>query len=163
MNKYLILGTIVVILGAGTFFVLRNRSPKTEIKEPSDTPQFVEQLSPDKYPKVSLQFSSDAHYVTVNISNIHSNQLEYNLVYEATIKGNKIQTGVNAQANVSGQSTYSKKQLLGSESSGKFTYHTNIQNAVLELTLRDSSGRSLFTSTYPFSVSPGESVELTPY
>jgi len=30
----------------------------------------------------------------------------------------------------------------------------------MELTLRDSGGRSTFTQTYPFTVSPGSSMKL---
>jgi len=108
-----------------------------------------------------LDFSSDGHYVTVNISNIHSDQLEYNLIYDATVKKDRIQTGVNAAAKLNGKSEYSYRQLLGSESSGKFTYHANIQNAMMELTLRDAANRSIFSATYPFTISPGKSQILT--
>jgi hypothetical protein len=50
---------------------------------------------------------------------------------------------------------------LGSESSGKFTYHENITNAVMELTLRDENKYSIFTATFPFTVSPGKTIELS--
>lgn len=162
MSKKWIVGIVVIVLLSIGFFLLRrtpNVAPQSEV---GPTPGFAEQLSPDKYPQVSLNFSSDAHYVTVNISNIHSDQLEYNLIYEAVIKKDRIQTGVNASAKLNGKTEYSYKQLLGSESSGKFTYHTKIENAVMELTLRDLQNRSVYNATLPFTVSPGQSVELTP-
>lgn len=129
---------------------------------PTPTEEPVVELAPEDQPKISLKFSSDSHYVTVNITNLHATALEYNLIYEATVKKDRIQTGVNAATSLDSQTTYSKEQLLGSESSGHFTYHANIQNAVMELTLRDSIGRSIFTATYPFTVTPGKSLELSP-
>lgn len=162
MSKKWIVGIVVIVLLSIGFFLLRrtpNVAPQSEV---GPTPGFAEQLSPDQYPKVSLDFSSDSHYVTVNITNIHADQIEYNLIYDATVKGNKIQTGVNASAKLDGKTEYSYKQLLGSESSGKFTYHSKIENAVMELALRDSAGRSVYNTTLPFTISPGQSVELTP-
>ena len=111
---------------------------------------------------IKIAISSDLHFATVTLSNLHADSLEYNLIYDATVKGNKIQTGVNASAKLDGKSEYSYKQLLGSESSGKFTYHSKIENAVMELTLRDSANRSIFTASYPFTVSLGESISLQP-
>jgi len=138
------------------------RSRSTLGPTPTPTEEPVIQLEPEKHPRVSLKFRADGHYVTVNISNIYAQAVEYNLIYDAKVKNNKLQTGVNASAKLDGQSTYSKEQLLGSESSGKFTYHANITNAVMELTLRDAAGRSIFTTTYPFEVSPGKTIDLAP-
>lgn len=163
MSKKIAIGFSSVVLVLASFFVLKSKftSPKST-PTPTPTPEQAAQLDGEKQPKVSLSFSADSHYVTVNIANLHADQLEYNLIYDATVKKSQIQTGVNAAAKISGQSTYSKQQLLGSESSGKFTYHTNIQNAVMEITLRDNSNRSVFTSSYPFSVTPGKSLDLSP-
>lgn len=162
MQKKLVIGAIALALIAGGFFLVRK--PKTSNSQPAATanPIIAEQLTPDQYPKVSLEFSSDAHYVTVNITNIQADQIEYNLIYDATVKGNKIQTGVNSSAKLDGKTDYSYKQLLGSESSGKFTYHTKISNAVMELTLRDSQNHSVYNATLPFTISPGKSVDLSP-
>ncbi|MEK9200656.1 MAG: hypothetical protein AAB909_01645 [Patescibacteria group bacterium] len=151
---------IIVILFGGVFTakkILTTHNP-----QPTPTLAPLQELTEDQYPTVSLKFSSDGHYVTVDIINIHSDQLEYNLIYDAVVKGNKIQTGVNASAKQEGSTTYSKQQLLGSESSGKFTYHTNIKNAVMELTLRDAGNRSVYSATYPFEVIPGSTADLKP-
>jgi uncharacterized membrane protein YdfJ with MMPL/SSD domain len=154
------LGAIAVLLIAG--FFVRSFGTKGKITaKPTPMPSAAEQLSPDKQPKVSLAFSSDAHFATVTLSNLNADQMEYNLIYEAKIKNSRNQTGVNDSQNVAGKSTYTKKQLLGSESSGKFTYHEDIQNASMELTLRDADGRSIFTATYPFKVTPGQTVSLS--
>lgn len=163
MSKKWIIGIVIIVLLSAGFFLFRrtpNVAPSLSRDEVGPTPGFAEQLTPDQYPKVSLDFSSDAHYVTVNITNINADQIEYNLIYDATVKGSKIQTGVNASAKLDGKTEYSYKQLLGSESSGKFTYHTKIENAVMELALRDSAGRSVYNSTLPFTISPGQSIDL---
>ena len=151
----------MILVIAGAVIYSSHKGSRGLTARPTPSPQTVQQLPADKQPQVSLQFSSDAHYVTVDISNLYANQLEYNLIYDATIKNSKLNTGVNAAADVTGKSTYSQKQLLGSESSGKFTYHENIANAHMELTLRGAQGRSIFTATYPFAVKPGSSISLT--
>ncbi len=157
----LALGAVVVLIVAGAIIYSAQKGGGKLVVRPTPSPAVIEQLPAEKQPKVSLEFTRDAHYVTVDISNLNADQLEYNLIYDATVKNNsQIQTGVNAAANIKGKSTYSQKQLLGSESSGKFTYHENIKNASMELTLRDSSGHSVFTATYPFEVKAGGGVVL---
>ena len=159
---WLAAGAVVVLVVAGAVIYMAQKGGGKLVVSPTPSPAIVQQLSAEKQPKVSLEFTKDAHYVTVDISNLNADQLEYNLIYDATVKNNsQIQTGVNASANVKGKSTYSQKQLLGSESSGKFTFHEHIKNANMELTLRDLSGRSIFTATYPFEITPGKSVELS--
>ncbi|KKU28425.1 MAG: hypothetical protein UX80_C0001G0051 [Candidatus Amesbacteria bacterium GW2011_GWA2_47_11b] len=163
MNKWLPIASAVVALGISAGIVLYFKGkPNSPLATPTPIPDVAVQLAPDKQPQIELKFSSDGHYVTVSLSNLNANQLEYNLIYDAMVKSSKLQTGVNATANISGKSIYSQKQLLGSESSGKFSYHEKITNAVMELALRDSSGRSIFTATYPFTVKAGSSSTLTP-
>ncbi len=156
-----IAGAVVVLAVASVIiYSAKKNGGSLPTPSPSPTPEIVEQLPVDKQPKVSMSFSSDAHYVTVNITNISASSLEYNLIYDATVKGSSLQTGVNASTQLKGETTYSKKQLLGSESNGKFTYHANIKNAVMELSLRDSNNSSVYSATYPFSVVAGSSVDL---
>lgn len=128
---------------------------------PTPSPSAAVQLSVDQQPKVSMAFTSDARYVTVSLTNLHADKIEYNLIYDATVGKSKLNTGVNSTSVVTGKTAFTQKQLLGSESSGKFSYHENIQNAMMELTLRDASGRSVFTASYPFVVSSGSSITLT--
>jgi len=153
---------VLLLLGSG-FFIMRGRSSPGS-GQPTPTPDYgtAEQLPAEKQPKAALEFDKAAHYVTVNITNIQADQVEYNLIYSATVKGNRIQSGVNASAKMEGKTEYSQEQLLGSESSGKFTYHEGITDAIMELTLRDAQNRSVFSATYPFEVVPGGSVDLTP-
>lgn len=158
-----IIGAVLVLtISGGVIYMAKKNGGSLPIASPSPSAKAVVQLTEDKQPKISLLFSSDAHFVTVSLSNLNADQLEYNLIYDATVKTTQIQTGVNSTAEITGKSIFSQKQLLGSESSGKYTYHTNIKNAVMELTLRDSGGHSVFTQTYPFEVLLGKSVDLVP-
>ena len=157
--KKIIIPIILIIIA-----LLSYKSIKSLFKPvvaPTPTPAPLVRLTSDQYPVVSISFSADSHYATLKITNINADKLEYNLIYDATVKKNQIQTGVNATATLNGGKTYEKTQLLGSESSGKFTYHEKITNAFVELTLRDSYGRSLFFGTYPFTLTPGASQTLT--
>lgn len=162
MNKWLpIIGAVLVLaVAGGIIFSLRGK-PAGSLAKPTPTPETAQQLTADQKPEIKISISSDAHFATVTLSNLHANALEYNLIYDATVKGNRINTGVNSTANISGKSTFTQKQLLGSESSGKFTYHDKIANATMELTLRDAAGRSIYTATYPFEVKAGSSQTLT--
>jgi hypothetical protein len=160
MNKKIIIPVVTLLIVLVGCFALFKAKPKTSIPAPTSTEEPLAQLSPEQYPQITLDFSSNGHFVTVNITNLHASALEYNLVYEAVVKKTKIQTGVSASTKLDGATTYTKEQLLGSESSGKFTYHTDIQNGQLELTLRDSAGRSTYSATYPFIHSPGKAINL---
>lgn len=157
---WLAVGAIAILVVAGGV-IYSARKSGGQLVRPTPSPAVAQQLPAEKQPQVELTFSKDGHYVTVNVSNLFADKLEYNLIYDAKVKASRLNTGVNAAASVADKSTYSYRQLLGSESSGKFTYHEDITNAVMELTLRDLSGRSIFTATYPFEVTPGKSVELT--
>lgn len=159
MNKAIPI-VLILLLAAVGVFLIRRQPTSTPGPTPIPTPEVVEQLPPGQQPKVSLKFTADGHYVTVDISNIQAAQIEYNLIYDATVKKTQINTGVTGGAKLNGKTEYSYKQLLGSESSGKFTYHENIKNAVMELTLRNDSNYSVFSATYPFTLTPGKSVEL---
>ena len=158
-----IIGAVIILgLASVTVLYFRNKGVSPAGPQPIPSPEIAVQLPQEKRPQIELLFSKDGRFVTVSLSDLYADQLEYNLIYDAVVKGSKLQTGVNATATITGKSTYSQKQLLGSESSGKFTYHEKIQNAVMELTLRDASNRSIFTATYPFTVTPGSSSTLTP-
>lgn len=164
--QLIVVGILVVVLVLSGIFFLRgsggSSTPEVLPTVVPTAPPAAQQLTEEQLPTVAVQFSQDAHYVTVNISGLQAAQLEYDLIYDATVKGQKLQTGVNASYDLRGKTTYSERQLLGSESNGKFSYHTNIQNATLNLTLRDASRRSIYTAVYPFTVKAGSSSELTP-
>ncbi len=163
--KFFLLFILGLVMIAGVMILAKSGGDPSKIAgslKPTPTEAQVAQLDPADYPEVSLTFRADSKYVTVKLAKLKAAALEYNLIYDATVKKNKIQSGVNATAKLDGKTTYAKEQLLGSESSGKFTYHENIQNAIMELTLRDAGGHSIYTATYPFVVTPGKTTLLTP-
>ncbi len=113
MNKWLpIIGAVVALgISAGVILSFKDK-PKSSLPTPTPTPEAAIQLTTDKQPQVELKFTSDGHYATVSLSNLSADQLEYNLIYDATVKSSKLQTGVNSTANISGKSTFSQKQLF---------------------------------------------------
>ncbi len=149
-------GVLLLALG-----ISKIRRGSSQVANPTPTPPVIEQLSVQDQPQVSLTFSKDNHFVSIDITNIKAASLEYNLIYDAMVKGVSQNTGVSASPKLEGQTSYSYKQLLGSESSGKFTYHENITNATFELTLRNDAGYSIYKAEYPFTVSPGKTISLT--
>jgi len=156
------LGAVFVLIAAGTVvYVYKNKTPGAIGDTSTPSPSAAVQLAVDKQPKVQLAFTNDSYYATVTLTNLYADKMEYNLIYDATVKKDRIRPGVTSTATVTGKTTFAQKQLLGSESSGKFSYHKDIQNAVMELTLRDIQGRSIFTATYPFEVKPDQTVSLT--
>lgn len=160
MKKFII-PVIIILLGLGGFFGFKvTKSLFKPGVVPTPTAEPLTQLTPDQYPKVSVDFSNDPHYVTVKIFEINADKLEYDLRYDAMVKKNKIDTGVTAATSLNGKKNYEQRQLLGSESSGKFTYHEKIENARIVLTLRDSYNRSVFMGEYPFVVTPNSSQNL---
>jgi hypothetical protein len=159
MKGVIIAVVLILLLGLGSVFAFKQfLKPTGPVPTPTEEP--IVQLTPDQYPKVSLNFSTNGHFVTVNVNNLHAAVLEYDLIYEATVKKSRLQTGVSASSKIDNLTNYSKEQLLGSESSGKFTYHENIKNAQIVLTLRDKGNRSIYKATYPFTHTPGKTVEL---
>lgn len=161
-TKYIYISGFLLLLAGGFFIkgIISSSGPKPT-PTPKPTPMVV-QLTPDQAPVVKLSFTSDGHYVTVQISQIKADKLEYNLIYDAKVKSSLINTGVSGSSTLDGKDSYLYKQLLGSESSGHFTFHEQIKNATMELTLRNSDNYSVYNATYPFTVSAGSTLTLTP-
>ncbi len=154
----------VLVLAVAGLFIYTSQKHTTTVG-PNPSPAQVAQLPKEKQPQVALAFTSDGHEVTVSLTNLNASVLEYTLEYTASIRKGKevteIKTGVAGGGDITGKSTFSEKQLLGSESSGKRVYHEDIHDAAMKLTLRDTQGRSIFTAAYPFEVKAGSSVQLS--
>ena len=166
MDKWFPIGGAIAALLVSFVVIYKFKNKEAVIPSTTDTVQEAPlpeaTLAPSQIPQVKMRFEPDGHFVVVTFDNLHGFELEYNLIYEATVKGNRIQTGVSSTKNVEGQTTISQRQLLGSESSGKFTYHDKIKNANLELTLRDKAKRSIFTAIYPFEIKAVKTIDLKP-
>ncbi len=112
MKKLLPVILILAIVGVGGWLIFgKGKNSSSRITPtPTETPA-AEQLAPDKQPRVSLQFSSDAHYVTVKLSNLNADVLEYNLIYDAIVKKSKINSGVSGGGKISGKSEFTVTEL----------------------------------------------------
>lgn len=108
-------------------------------------------------PYVSLTISSDVHWLTLDIKNIKKGTtgLEYELTYFADFEGNRIERGVSTggkPVELSNQSEYSKKLLLGSAScttgTCKYKYDENVNEGKLILTLIGSGGKEKYESAF---------------
>lgn len=158
MKKYLpvILGAVgVLVLLGGGFFFFRGR--KAEEPEPIKKPEGVLiETSLEERPYITLSPSSDGHWLTVDVSRIQdADSLEYELLYN-TASG-ATQGSINS-VNLKGESSYSKKILLGSESRGHYKYDEGVTQGSLTVRLRGGKGtRKLVTD---FHVQQGDD-ELT--
>lgn len=108
-------------------------------------------------PFVSLLPSADNHWLTLDIKNIIGgfSGLEYDLLYFADVEGNKVERGVSTAgraADLSGQTGFSKKILLGSAScttgTCKYKYDEGVTEGTLSLTFSGAGGKEKFETVY---------------
>jgi len=108
-------------------------------------------------PYVSLNITSDNHWLTLEIKNIKKGvtAIEYELTYFADFEGNRIERGVSTGGkpiDLSGQTEFSKKLLLGSAScttgTCKYKYDEGVNEGMLVLTLIGDSGREKYESAF---------------
>lgn len=158
MKKILLL----VAIFASTIFL--SGCTKKEPKEtlPSQTAPTLVPTKPveetiKERPYVSLNVSSDSHWLTIEIKNIRKEitALEYELTYFADFERNRLERGVSTGGKpieLSGQIEFSKKLLLGSAScttgTCKYKYDENVNEGMLALTLITSSGKEKYESAF---------------
>lgn len=152
---------IIAILASAVF--VSGCAKKTSVETPPDqavpTPvptRPVEETIKER-PYVSLNVSSDGHWLTLDIKNIKkgTTDLEYELTYFADFEGNRIERGVSTGGKpieLSSQTEYSKKLLLGSAScttgTCKYKYDENVNEGMLILTLIGSGGKEKYESAF---------------
>jgi len=94
-------------------------------------------------PFASLTPTSDGHYINLKIDKIKlpkAVSLDYELLY--TLPDGRTQ-GVPGTVDLKGETSFERKLLLGSESSGKFRYDEGVTDGSLTVRLRDSKGKLL--------------------
>ncbi len=152
---------IIVILASGVFLsgcakkTSKETPPGQIIPTPAPTRPVEETIK--ERPYVSLNVSSDSHWLTLEVKNIRKGitSLEYELTYFADFEGNRIERGVSTGGKpieLVNQSEYSKKLLLGSAScttgTCKYKYDENVNEGKLILTLIGSGGKENFESAF---------------
>ena len=94
-------------------------------------------------PFASLTPTSDGRYINLKIDKIKlpkAVSLDYELLY--TLPDGRTQ-GVPGTVDLKGETSFERKLLLGSESSGKFRYDEGVTDGSLTVRLRDSKGKLL--------------------
>lgn len=153
---------LIIAILASTVF-LSGCAKKTSVETPPNqtipTPvptRPIEETIKER-PYVSLTISNDSHWLTLDIKNIKKGTtgLEYELTYFADFEGNRIERGVSTGGKpieLSNQSEYSKKLLLGSAScttgTCKYKYDENVNEGKLILTLIGDGGKENFESAF---------------
>ena len=135
----------LVLLGVGILililvFVFIKNKKNTAVVDESDV--VVEVAFADR-PFASLTPTSDGHYINLKIDKIKlpkAVSLDYELVY--TLPDGRTQ-GVPGTVDLKGETSFERKLLLGSESSGKFRYDEGVTDGSLTVRLRDTKGKLL--------------------
>lgn len=141
----LIAGPILLLLVA--FFVFKT------IKGKDSEPVSVEEeqssfitTSLEDSPFISLTPSSDGHWLNLKVSQIKdADKLEYELLYEATDGATQ---GSIGSIDLKGKTTYEKKILLGSESSGHYRYDKGVERGEITIRLRGGIGRRKYSTEF---------------
>lgn len=141
MKKYLplillVLGILVLILVY--FFVIR----KPAEKETGEEDQGLITVSFKDRPITSLTPSADGHWLKLKIEKIKvsAKTLDYELLYQ--LPDGRTQ-GVPGTVKLTGENSFTRDLLLGSESSGKFRYDEGVEEGTLTLRFRDDKGKLL--------------------
>jgi len=157
MKKKVLIAVIVVLVlalfGGGWLVWQKTKKPKETGATPTPTPEgIIVEVSLKERPFVSLTPSSDGHWLTINVSRIkEATTLEYELLYN-TASG-AMQGSINT-VSLEGRTSYSKRILLGSESSGNYKYDQGVEEGSLTVKLRGLGG--LRKSVSQFHLQRGE-------
>jgi hypothetical protein len=139
MKKYLPLILFVVGLGALTaaFFIFKDKKTSVETEETA-----LEEVVLERRPVASLTPSEDGHWLNLKIEKIvlDATSFDYELLYK--LPDGRTQ-GVPGTVKLDGQKTIERELLLGSESSGKFSYDEGVERGALTLRFRNEKGKLL--------------------
>lgn len=145
-NLPIIVGVVIfVLLLAGTFIWWRGKRAR-ETQVPSPTPEGVLVETPLKErPFVTLTPRTDGREFTLEISRIKNTKtIEYELVY--LTQG--LSRGVIGTIDLKGETTISRKLLLGTCSRGVCKYDEDVTEGTLTLRFRSPEGTRKFVSDF---------------
>lgn len=104
-------------------------------------------------PFVSLEPTTDGHWVNLKIENIKpgTKSVDYELIYFAGDLGNQVERGVAGSVELKSETKIERKILFGSESCTvkcKYKFDENVSEGVLTLKLRNGNGTEKFESAF---------------
>ncbi len=148
MKKNLTIILIIVailLLAGGTFFFIKSRKAKDTSLGKKPEGVLIETTLAER-PYVTLAPSSDGHWLTVEVSRIRdADTLEYELLYNTASGATQ---GSISTVKLNGDSSYSKKILLGSESAGKYKFDEGVTRGTLTIRLRGGPGTRKFVTDF---------------
>jgi hypothetical protein len=133
----------LILLGFGVlvlvFVIIFVKNSKKEIVTEDETK--LAEIDFKNRPFAFLTPTSDGHYITLSLTKLTLPKLasvDYELLY--ALPDGRTQ-GVPGTVDLSGQTSFEKKLLLGSESNGKFRYDEGVVDGSLTVRFRDSKGK----------------------
>ncbi|NIO21708.1 MAG: hypothetical protein GTN76_13505, partial [Candidatus Aenigmarchaeota archaeon] len=147
MKRYLpiIIVVLVILLIVGGFWFWRSRRASQEESGLEPEGVLIETTLEER-PYITLTPSSDGHWLTIDVTRIQdAESLEYELLYET--EGGATQGSISS-VKLKGETTYSKRILLGSESSGKFKYDEGVTQGTVTVRLRGGPGTRKFITDF---------------
>lgn len=150
MKKNLVIVLIVIfvllVLGGGLFFI-KNKKAKESLLTREPEGVLIETPLKER-PYITLTPSSDGHWLTIEVSRIReANILEYELLYNTA--GGATQGSIGT-VRLKRKASYSKKILLGSESSGHYKFDEGVTQGTLTVRLRGEEGTRKFVTDFHF-------------
>jgi hypothetical protein len=145
-KKYLpfIVVIVLAVVVVGGIFIAKSRNLASNN---TDDMQNVPDLPADQRPTLGLVPTDDGHYLNLFVDNIKvpgAESMDYELLWKATNEsGVQTTQGTSSTVQLKGQTSYTDKLLLGSESSGKFRYDKDVSQGTLTLRFRNSTGKLL--------------------
>lgn len=151
MNKKIVVGLagllVVAGLGIGAYFVFGKGKGNEEGPLPTPTPEKYLEVGVEESPFISVTPTADGHWLNIGIERIQDAEtIEYELAYETADGVN--QGAIGGPYPVPSSGVYTKKILLGTESSGHYTYHEGVKDGSLTVRLGGGKGPRKFVADF---------------
>jgi len=144
-SALVVLAVLAVIILVAVI-VNKNKAKNLSSFKPTPTPEkMAKELPPDQLPSVWLIPRADKHEVTLEVKGLkNANSIEYELTYLS--KG--LSRGVVGTINLNGETSITRKILLGTCSRNVCKYDEGITDGVLTLRLRGAEGVVKITADF---------------
>lgn len=142
----LILVIVLILVGVGGFFLLKSTKKSPQSSAPTPTPETVVTEVPlEEKPYIALTPRADGKEFTLDISRIkNTDTVEYELVYLSQ----GLSRGVIGSVDLKGESSLSRKLLLGSCSKNVCKYDEGVEQGTLTLRFKGPEGTRKLNSDF---------------